>query len=254
MPVIATSGWSIPRTVAHLFPETGSGLSRYVAVFNGVEINSTFYRHHRMTTFERWANSVPDEFRFAVKLPREITHEHRLHAVGQIFKTFVEELAALNGKLGPLLCQLPSTLEFDGNEATAAFEAMREVFPGMLVVEPRHTSWATPPAEEVLTRYAVDRVLADPAPVWPASDFQSRQDMSVCTVRPGCIIRTTARKKSALLKNAFPPAPGACSTTRPPAPQSRTHWQCSIVASLRNNARADIFARAVKRQCLINLG
>lgn len=171
MPVIATSGWSIPRTVAHLFPEKGSGLSRYAAVFNGVEINSTFYRHHRMTTFERWANSVPDEFRFAVKLPREITHEHRLHAVGQIFKTFVEELAALNGKLGPLLCQLPSTLEFDGNEATAAFEAMREVFPGMLVVEPRHTSWATPPAEEVLTRYAVDRVLADPAPVWPASDF-----------------------------------------------------------------------------------
>ncbi|TCV50337.1 DUF72 domain-containing protein [Agrobacterium tumefaciens] len=171
MPVIATSGWSIPRTVAHLFPETGSGLSRYAAVFNGVEINSTFYRHHRMTTFERWANSVPDEFRFAVKLPREITHEHRLHAVGQIFKTFVEELAALNGKLGPLLCQLPSTLEFDGNEAIAAFEAMREVFPGMLVVEPRHTSWATPPAEEVLTRYAVDRVLADPAPVWPASDF-----------------------------------------------------------------------------------
>jgi uncharacterized protein YecE (DUF72 family) len=171
VPVIATAGWSIPRTVAHLFPETGSGLSRYAAVFNGVEINSTFYRRHRMTTFERWANSVPDDFRFAVKLPREITHEHRLHAIGQIFKTFVEELAGLNSKLGPLLCQLPSTLKFDDNEATAAFEAMREVFPGMLVIEPRHTSWATPPAEEVLTRYAVDRVLADPAPVWPASDF-----------------------------------------------------------------------------------
>ncbi len=171
MPVIATAGWSIPKTVAHRFPETGSGISRYAAVFNGVEINSTFYRRHRMNTFERWANSVPDDFRFAVKLPREITHGHRLHAIGQIFKTFVEELSALNGKLGPLLCQLPSTLEFDGNEATAAFETMREVFPGILVLEPRHTSWAMPSAKQVLTRYAVNRVLADPAPVWPASDF-----------------------------------------------------------------------------------
>lgn len=42
VPVIATAGWSIPKTVAHRFPETGSGLSRYAAVFNGVEINSTF--------------------------------------------------------------------------------------------------------------------------------------------------------------------------------------------------------------------
>ncbi len=149
----------------------GSGLSRYAAVFNGVEINSTFYRHHRPTTFERWANSVPDDFRFAVKLPREITHERRLREIGQVFKAFVGELAPLDGKLGPLLCQLPPNLTFDASDAEAALDTMRETFPGMLVLEPRHTSWATQSAQEVLKRYAVDRVLADPAPVWPASDF-----------------------------------------------------------------------------------
>ncbi|TWC78560.1 uncharacterized protein YecE (DUF72 family) [Rhizobium sp. SJZ105] len=171
VPVIATAGWSIPKTVAHRFPETGSGLSRYATVFNGVEINSTFYRHHRPTTFERWANSVPDDFRFAVKLPREITHERRLRGIGQVFKAFVGELAALDGKLGPLLCQLPPNLAFDVSDAEAAFDTMRQTFPGMLVLEPRHTSWATHSAQEVLQRYAIDRVLADPAPVWPASDF-----------------------------------------------------------------------------------
>lgn len=171
VPVIATAGWSIPKTVAHRFPETGSGLSRYAAVFNGVEINSTFYRHHRPTTFERWTNSVPDNFRFAVKLPREITHERRLREIGQVFKAFVGELAALDGKLGPLLCQLPPNLAFDVSDAEAAFDTMRQTFPGMLVLEPRHTSWATHSAQEVLQRYAIDRVLADPAPVWPASDF-----------------------------------------------------------------------------------
>ncbi|MES5045567.1 DUF72 domain-containing protein [Rhizobium nepotum] len=86
-------------------------------MFNGVEINSTFYRRNRTTTFECWTSAVPDDFRSAVKLPHEITQEHRLRAIGQLFKTFVEELPALNGKLGPLLCQSPSTLEFDVHEA-----------------------------------------------------------------------------------------------------------------------------------------
>lgn len=171
MPVIATAAWSIPKAVAHRFPETGSGLSRYSAVFRGVEINSTFYRHHRPTTFERWARSVPDDFRFAVKLPREITHEARLRNIDPLFAAFVEEISALNDKLGPLLCQLPPSLEFDAAEAELAFKAMRRVFASPLVIEPRHTSWAAKPAQAVLQRHGIDRVLADPAPVWPMDVF-----------------------------------------------------------------------------------
>ena len=170
-PFIATAAWSIPKTVADCFPETGSGLERYAAVFNGVEINSTFYRHHQTKTFERWAGAVPAHFRFAVKIPREITHEARLRNIEQLFDVFVDEVSALEGKLGPLLCQLPPSLRFDASEAEEAFSAMRRIFTGTLVVEPRHKSWASSPANALLQGYAIDRVLADPAPVWLMSDF-----------------------------------------------------------------------------------
>lgn len=171
-PFIATAAWSIPKTVASHFPETGSGLERYAAVFNGVEINSTFYRHHQKKTFERWANAVPAHFRFALKIPREITHAARLRNIGPLFDVFVDEIAMLGDKLGPLLCQLPPSLGFDADDAAKAFSAMRRVFSGRLVIEPRHKNWASPPARRLLQEYAIDRVLADPAPVWSVSDFR----------------------------------------------------------------------------------
>ncbi len=60
------------------FPVHGSHLERYAAALNAVEINSSFYRPHRLATYERWAASVPEEFQFAVKIPKAITHEQRL--------------------------------------------------------------------------------------------------------------------------------------------------------------------------------
>ena len=76
-----TAAWSIPKEHAAPFPVAGSHLERYGAVLNAVEINSSFYRPHRTTTYERWAASVPEDFRFAVKVPKAITHEHRLKDV-----------------------------------------------------------------------------------------------------------------------------------------------------------------------------
>jgi uncharacterized protein YecE (DUF72 family) len=129
-PFIATAAWSIPTTVASRVPERGSGLERYAAVFNGVEINSTFYRHHQKKTSERWANAVPAHFRFAVKIPREITHEARLRNIGPLFNVFVEEVSMLEDKLGPLLCQLPPSLSFDTDVVEKAFSAICRIFSG----------------------------------------------------------------------------------------------------------------------------
>jgi uncharacterized protein YecE (DUF72 family) len=171
LPIIATAAWSIPKVVVDRFPAGGSGLERYAAVFQGVEVNSTFYRHHRASTFERWANAVPEDFRFAVKLPREITHERRLKDVSGVFQSFLEEISPLNLKLGPLLCQLPPNFAFDGEVAETAFAAMRSVHSGPIALEVRHKSWASDPAMALLDRHRVDRVLADPAVVWQIGDF-----------------------------------------------------------------------------------
>src|SRR3954464_10929879 len=106
---IGTAGWSIPREAQPGFPGGGSHLERYAAVLPAVEINSTFHRPHRAATFERWAASVPRAFRFSVKMPRTITHDHRLTDAAWL-ETFLADLAPLRSRLGCLLVQLPPSL------------------------------------------------------------------------------------------------------------------------------------------------
>jgi uncharacterized protein YecE (DUF72 family) len=146
-------------------------LTRYASVFNGVEINSTFYRRHKTSTFARWAESVPDSFRFSVKIPKEITHTRAMKDIGDSFNTFLDDIVSLGEKRGPLLCQLPPSLEFNYGGMKTAFNTLRNADQGHIVIEVRHKSWASAEALELLKSYAIDRVLADPASVWPAEDF-----------------------------------------------------------------------------------
>ena len=171
LPTIATAGWSIPKSSAAKFAEAGSGLARYASVFGGVEINSTFYRRHKPSTFARWAAAVPNAFRFSVKMPKVITHTLAMTDIGAPFDTFLKDIAPLAAKRGPLLCQLPPSLVFDRETMKAGFETMRCADPGPIVIEARHKSWASDEALALLRTYAISRVLADPAPVWPADNF-----------------------------------------------------------------------------------
>jgi uncharacterized protein YecE (DUF72 family) len=162
---IGCAGWTIARQHADRFPVVGSHLHRYAARFYGVEINSSFYRPHRPATYARWAASVPAAFRFAAKLPREITHKRRLADVGDLLARFLSEVEELDGKLGSLLVQLPPRLPYDLATAEAFFTALRDRFPGCVACEPRHPSWFTPVADQLLTRFHIGRVAADPAVV-----------------------------------------------------------------------------------------
>ncbi|MGV2130737.1 DUF72 domain-containing protein [Agrobacterium vitis] len=173
MPIIATAAWSIPKMLAARFAQEGSGLTRYASVFDGVEINSTFYRRHKASTFARWAESVPDRFRFALKIPKEISHTRAMKDIAQPFDTFLEDIAPLGEKRGPMLCQLPPSLAFDAEVLHTALQTMRDADNGPIVIEARHKSWASNEALDLLRNYAIDRVLADPAPVWPAEVFDT---------------------------------------------------------------------------------
>ena len=75
---IGTAGWSIPRSSAAAVPGPGTHLQRHARALSGVEINSSFYRPHRPSTYMKWAAAVGEGFRFAVKVPKEITHARRL--------------------------------------------------------------------------------------------------------------------------------------------------------------------------------
>lgn len=162
---IGTAAWSVPKEHAAPFPVTGSHLERYSAVLNAVEINSSFYRPHRTTTYERWAASVPESFRFAVKVPKAITHERRLKDIGDLLDRFLSEVSGLGPKLGPLLVQLPPSLRFEVGVADTFLSELRGRVDGPLVCEPRHASWFTPDVEGLLEGLRIARVATDPAPV-----------------------------------------------------------------------------------------
>lgn len=158
---VGCAGWSIPAQYAANFASEGSALQRYASLFPAVEINSSFYRLHRPETYARWAASVPEHFRFAVKAPRQITHQARLTSLSGL-EAFLSGVNALGGQLGPLLIQLPPSLAFDSRVVEGFFKGLREKFDGRLVCEPRHPSWFTDHAEELLARFGVARVAADP--------------------------------------------------------------------------------------------
>lgn len=160
---IGTAGWSIPRAQAAEFPASGTGLERYAAVFNAAEINTTFYRPHRATTFERWRDSVPDGFRFSVKVPKTVTHELRLIDANGVFEAFVQSLQPLGDRLGPLLLQFPPNLQFNAESVKAFLSRAREVIGTTLMFEPRHATWFTEAAEDLLVQFGVTRAAADPA-------------------------------------------------------------------------------------------
>ncbi len=165
---IGCAGWSVPKEQAAHFPSAGSHLERYAQRLSSVEINSSFYRPHRPATYGRWAESVPESFRFAVKIPREITHLRRLKDIETPWESFLGECNALGEKLGPLLVQLPPSLAFDSQIASSFFQTLREQFAGEVVCEPRHRTWFTLEADQLLVQFQVARVAADPA-VLPAA-------------------------------------------------------------------------------------
>jgi len=159
---IGTAGWSVPSRYAGRFPADGSHLERYARRLNAVEINSSFYRPHRRATYERWATSAPADFRFAVKLPRTMTHEQRLKDCGDLLDRFVGEATGLGPKLGMLLVQLPPSLAFEAEVVEEFFSALRRRIDAPAACEPRHAGWFGPEAEELLQRLRVARVAADP--------------------------------------------------------------------------------------------
>jgi uncharacterized protein YecE (DUF72 family) len=161
---IGTAAWAIPKAYQDAFPKEGSHLVRYAGRFDGVEINSSFYRPHRLSTYQRWADDVPDHFRFAVKMPKTITHEGRLRDVGEPLLRFLGEIAGLGHKLGPILIQLPPSLKFDPNLADVFFRLLRDSYGGDIVCEPRHVTWFNAEVDTFLTGCRVARVAADPQP------------------------------------------------------------------------------------------
>jgi uncharacterized protein YecE (DUF72 family) len=160
---VGTAGWSIPRASAHYFDGAGTHLEKYAAILTAAEINSSFHRFHESGTYSRWASATPRQFRFAVKLPRIITHDQRLVRVKGPLERFFEDSSGLKTRRGPLLMQFPPSLAFERRKVKRCLDLLRSLYEGPLVCEPRHETWFSSMASELLVSYRVARVAADPA-------------------------------------------------------------------------------------------
>ncbi|WP_233233139.1 DUF72 domain-containing protein [Bordetella sp. LUAb4] len=163
--LVGCAGWSLSSQDSSSFASEGSHLERYARVFPCVEINSSFYRSHQVKTYARWAASVPDTFRFSVKLPRTITHDSRLQQPEEALRPFLDEVAALEDKLGCILIQLPPSLALEARQARRFFSVLRRCTSVPAACEPRHSSWFTPQGAAVLRDAGVACVRAHPSPV-----------------------------------------------------------------------------------------
>jgi uncharacterized protein YecE (DUF72 family) len=162
---IGTAGWSIPRASAWRFDPPGTHLQRYARSLRCAEINSSFYRPHAAATYAKWRESTPADFRFAVKMPRAITHQLKLQAAREPLVAFLIQTDGLFQKRGPILIQLPPSLSFDPTVVTRFLDLLRTMYHGAVVCEPRHATWFLPPVESLFDRYRISRVAADPPPV-----------------------------------------------------------------------------------------
>jgi uncharacterized protein YecE (DUF72 family) len=196
---VGVSGWRYPRWRGDFYP---TGLRqrdelRYVASqVSSVEINGSFYSLQRPSSYAAWREAVPDDFIFAVKGPRFITHLKRLRDVEvPLANFFASGPLALGPTLGPVLWQLPERVTFDAalldgflsllprdTTAAAALAAGHDdkVPEGRALVsaevaqplrhalEPRHASFADDAARDLLRSHGVAMVQADSAGTWPA--------------------------------------------------------------------------------------
>lgn len=163
---IGLAGWSeaVGRQRASFPGDHGTGLARYATRFDFVEINASFYRAYPAETYAKWAAATPPAFLFAVKTPRRITHFTRLKEP-DLLGAFFEALGGLGEKLAVVLVQLPPSLVFDPVSAATFFDALRGRHGGAVVVEPRHPSWVSPEAREMLSSHRVGLVRTEiPAP------------------------------------------------------------------------------------------
>jgi uncharacterized protein YecE (DUF72 family) len=160
---LGTAGWQAPKVSIGPASEPTSYLRRYSSLLNAVEINTSFYRPHRRATYERWANTTPDDFRFCVKMPKAITHEARLVDCGALIDDFAEEAGGLGEMLEVVLVQLAPTFAFDEARVSVFLRQVSSCLGGSVVLEPRHETWFTDEADACFRSAGVARVAADPA-------------------------------------------------------------------------------------------
>jgi uncharacterized protein YecE (DUF72 family) len=160
---IGCSGWSYDDWRGVVYPAglpKRRWLERYAETFDTVEVNATFYRLPKRSTVAGWVEQVPDDFLFAVKASRYLTHMKRLREITDAVARFWEPLEPLRRaqRLGPVLWQLPESFERDDDLLAAALEELPRAGH---CFEFRHPSWFAAPVRRLLEEHGASLAIGD---------------------------------------------------------------------------------------------
>jgi len=173
---VGTSGWQYRHWRNTFYPRgvaQSEWLRHFAQRFATVELNNSFYRLPERATFEHWREGTPDDFVFAVKMSRYLTHIRRLREAEEPVGRFLERARGLGDKLGPVLLQLPPTLRADLGRLADTLDR----FPSgvRVAVEPRDDSWFGDGLRSLLEERGAALVLADSprrtTPAWRTADW-----------------------------------------------------------------------------------
>lgn len=163
---IGTSGWTYPHWRGLFYPpalKSSEYLRHYSRQFRTTELNYSFYHAPRPETYRKWAQQTPEDFLFAVKVHRSITHRERLRGADAAWKGFLESASVLGPKLGPFLFQFPPSFRCDRGLLADFLEDSRGLAHGStlrLAFEFRHASWFDAGVETILRRFGAALVIA----------------------------------------------------------------------------------------------
>jgi uncharacterized protein YecE (DUF72 family) len=164
MPIrLGTQGWNYDAWVGPFYPigtRAADYLSLYARAFETVEVDSSFYAIPTANSIRGWAARVPDGFTFALKLPKDISHEHRLRDEAGLAPLFFDRARELGAKLGPILIQLGPDFLPAERPALAAFLA-RLPLDLRFAVEFRQRGWIEDDVLALLADHNVALALTD---------------------------------------------------------------------------------------------
>ncbi|MGC8739066.1 MAG: DUF72 domain-containing protein [Candidatus Hydrogenedens sp.] len=163
---IGTSGWSYPHWAKGTFyPKsvpTQNWLQYYASIFNGVEVNSTFYRLPNLSLLQKWNNVTPPNFTFSIKIWRRISHDLRLRNVQKEIQDFYQSVLPLQEKTKVFLLQAPPSFVPDVSLLNEFFSTWQEVFKrNLLAVELRNKKGFSEEVFDAMRKYNVSLCLED---------------------------------------------------------------------------------------------
>ncbi len=171
---IGTSGWSYKHWKGFFYPEkmaSGKYLEFYMSQFDCTELNASFYRLPNQKTIESWNKQMPNDFRLAIKLSRQITHYKRLKDTEDELSTFFNLFKPLQNRLGPVLIQLPPSLKFNPEVVESFYTVLKKNYSDFtFALEARNPTWFEDEAINLTRQYKIGWTISESGGRLPQSE------------------------------------------------------------------------------------